>query len=99
MCELQRQLAHSGHTDDNRRGSLQMITSSASEEALSPLPSGKKRARVIFDYNAQDESELSLQANEVILVSQPSDPKADWLMGERGTKQGKVPIAYLEILN
>ncbi|KFM81156.1 Endophilin-B1, partial [Stegodyphus mimosarum] len=66
---------------------------------LNSLPEDKKRARVLYNYEAYDNTELSLTADEVIVVSPLPVPDADWLMGERGTQKGKVPVAYLEILN
>jgi endophilin-B len=63
------------------------------------LPIGKKRARVLFDYEARNANELSLVANEVLIVSQQKELDMDWMMGERGATKGKVPVAYLEILS
>uniref|UniRef100_G3NBL3 Endophilin-B1 n=1 Tax=Gasterosteus aculeatus aculeatus TaxID=481459 RepID=G3NBL3_GASAC len=60
---------------------------------------GSRRARVLYDYDAASSSELSLLADEVIVVSSVPGMDSDWLMGERGTQKGKVPITYLELLN
>ncbi|RWS20743.1 endophilin-B1-like protein, partial [Leptotrombidium deliense] len=101
MCELQRELAcvslSSSNAGSRRRS--QPINDITSPSDNLQLPLGRKRARVLYDYDAHDSSELSLMANEVIIVSQVPDMDTDWMLGERGTQKGKVPIAYLEILN
>lgn len=102
MCDLQRELASvslsTGLTSNIQKGPMNDVTS-PTDETPSMLPAGKKRARVLYDYDAHDNSEMSLMANEVIIVSQSSDLETDWMLGERGSQTGKVPIAYLEILN
>ncbi|XP_042366376.1 endophilin-B1a [Plectropomus leopardus] len=60
---------------------------------------GSRKARVLYDYDAASSSELSLLADEVITVSSVPGMDSDWLMGERGSQKGKVPITYLELLN
>ncbi|XP_039540595.1 endophilin-B1a isoform X4 [Pimephales promelas] len=60
---------------------------------------GSRKARVLYDYDAAGSNELSLLADEVIMVSCVPGMDSDWLMGERGTQKGKVPITYLELLN
>ncbi|RXN15653.1 endophilin-B1-like protein [Labeo rohita] len=61
--------------------------------------SGSRKARVLYDYDAAGSKELSLLADEVIMVSSVPGMDSDWLMGERGNQKGKVPITYLELLN
>lgn len=69
------------------------------------LPSGKRRARCLNDYTAQESSEMNLSANEIIIVSHSKDLDPEWMLAERfnqelgKTETGKVPVAYLEILN
>jgi len=53
----------------------------------------KRRAKVLYDYDADNIGELSLLADEVITVYQLDD---DTMMGERNGKKGKVPVAYIE---
>ncbi|XP_063284427.1 endophilin-B1 isoform X1 [Pelobates fuscus] len=60
---------------------------------------GSRKARVLYDYDAANSSELSLLADEVITVYSMPGMDSDWLMGERGNQKGKVPITYLELLN
>ncbi|KAJ1171257.1 hypothetical protein NDU88_003127 [Pleurodeles waltl] len=73
-----------------------VITSGFSELKAS---SGNRKARVLYDYDASNSSELSLLADEVITVYSLPGMDSDWLMGERGNQSGKVPITYLELLN
>ncbi|KAF7665165.1 hypothetical protein LDENG_00152710 [Lucifuga dentata] len=75
--------------------------SSAASGGFSELrgSSGSRKARVLYDYDAASSSELSLLADEVIMVSSVPGMDSDWLMGERGNQKGKVPITYLELLN
>ncbi|XP_012880157.1 PREDICTED: endophilin-B1 isoform X2 [Dipodomys ordii] len=61
--------------------------------------SGSRKARVLYDYDAANSTELSLLADEVITVFSIFGMDSDWLMGERGNQKGKVPITYLELLN
>uniref|UniRef100_A0A8C9DSY6 Endophilin-B1 n=1 Tax=Prolemur simus TaxID=1328070 RepID=A0A8C9DSY6_PROSS len=60
---------------------------------------GSRKARVLYDYDAANSTELSLLADEVITVFSVIGMDSDWLMGERGNQKGKVPITYLELLN
>ncbi|XP_076150308.1 endophilin-B1-like isoform X1 [Alosa pseudoharengus] len=61
------------------------------------LSNGTCKARVLYNYSAASNSELSLLADEVITVSSVPDMDSDWLMGERDNKKGKVPITYLQL--
>ncbi|XP_072096413.1 endophilin-B2b isoform X1 [Mobula birostris] len=66
---------------------------------VSPPSSGTRKARVLYDYDAADSSELELLADELITVYSLPGMDSDWLMGEKGNKKGKVPVTYLELLN
>uniref|UniRef100_F6QEH4 Endophilin-B1 n=1 Tax=Ornithorhynchus anatinus TaxID=9258 RepID=F6QEH4_ORNAN len=81
--------------------SLPSSSSSITAPGFSDLKeaSGSRKARVLYDYDAANSSELSLLADEVITVYSISGMDSDWLMGERGNQKGKVPITYLELLN
>ncbi|XP_006008636.1 endophilin-B1 isoform X2 [Latimeria chalumnae] len=81
--------------------SLSAPSSSINTSGFSDLKasSGTRRARVLYDYDAADSNELSLLADEVILVYSLPGMDSDWLMGERGNQKGRVPITYLELLN
>ncbi|XP_068095952.1 endophilin-B1 isoform X2 [Hyperolius riggenbachi] len=76
-------------------------TSNAVASGFSELraTSGSRKARVLYDYDAANSTELSLLADEVVTVYSMPGMDSDWLMGERGNQKGKVPITYLELLN
>ncbi|XP_025913333.1 endophilin-B1 isoform X2 [Apteryx rowi] len=81
--------------------SLPSVSNSIVTSGFSELKSlsGSRKARVLYDYDAANSSELSLLADEVITVYSVPGMDSDWLMGERGNQKGKVPITYLELLN
>ncbi|XP_034073791.1 endophilin-B2-like isoform X2 [Gymnodraco acuticeps] len=60
---------------------------------------GTRKAKVLYDYDAHDSSELSLLADELITVYTVPGMDPDWLIGERGNQKGKVPVTYLELLS
>ncbi|KAI5138487.1 endophilin-B2 isoform X8 [Manis pentadactyla] len=68
-------------------------------EEVAPPSSGTRKARVLYDYEAADSSELALLADELITVYSLPGMDPDWLIGERGNKKGKVPVTYLELLS
>jgi hypothetical protein len=97
MTDLQRELASmSSMPGVDPHSPINPKQNEAKNEALN----GLRKARVIYDYDAQDTTELSLMANEVILVRELGDkPNEDYLYGERGHQKGKVPRAFLEFLS
>ncbi|XP_062816005.1 endophilin-B2 isoform X6 [Anolis carolinensis] len=66
---------------------------------VKPPASGTRKARVLYDYEAADSSELSLLSDEMIMVYSLPGMDPDWLVGERGNQKGKVPVTYLELLS
>ncbi|XP_064027316.1 endophilin-B2 isoform X5 [Pogoniulus pusillus] len=66
---------------------------------VKPPASGTRRARVLYDYEAADSSELALLADELLTVYSLPGMDPDWLIGERGNQKGKVPVTYLELLS
>ncbi|KAM4663719.1 endophilin-B2 isoform 2-T2 [Discoglossus pictus] len=66
---------------------------------VKPPSSGTRKARVLYDYEAADSSELALHADELITVYSLPGMDPDWLVGERGNQKGKVPVTYLELLS
>lgn len=58
---------------------------------------GGKKARVLYDYDAADAKELSLLADEVIIVV--NTVNNDWVVAERGSQRGRVPLTYIEYIN
>ncbi|XP_029693446.1 endophilin-B2b isoform X4 [Takifugu rubripes] len=80
------------------------LSSSASSShgtlTVEQLPvTGTRKAKVLYDYDAHDASELSLLADELITVYTLPGMDPDWLIGERGNNKGKVPVTYLELLS
>uniref|UniRef100_A0A3P9AK50 Endophilin-B2 n=1 Tax=Esox lucius TaxID=8010 RepID=A0A3P9AK50_ESOLU len=69
------------------------------QKELSLITSGHRKAKVLYDYDAHDASELSLLADELITVYTVPGMDPDWLVGERGNQKGKVPVTYLELLS
>ncbi|XP_014207772.1 endophilin-B1 isoform X2 [Copidosoma floridanum] len=95
MQELQRELA--GLSGASFHPST-LINSTSHEEAGVVEENGQKRARVICDYEARDEEELSVCQDEVIIVREiPGDD--DYLLSFRGNKHGRVPKAFVEIIS
>ncbi|KAG7210790.1 hypothetical protein KM043_012282 [Ampulex compressa] len=88
MQDLQRELA-------GLSGGPYHPTTPPTSNALAE--NGQDRARVLYDYDARDSSELSVVKDEVINLYEIPDDE-DYLMGVRGNQRGKVPKAYLEIL-
>lgn len=76
-------------------------TSNNKTELNNHTNNNKRQAKCLNDYQAQTDSELSLFANEIINVSiDNTNMDTDWMIGQRSNGQmGKVPVAYLEILN
>ncbi|XP_054030322.1 endophilin-B2 isoform X2 [Dryobates pubescens] len=80
------------------------VPSTVAESVLNPSEvqppaSGTRKARVLYDYEAADSSELALLADELITVYSLPGMDPDWLIGERGNQKGKVPVTYLELLS
>ncbi|XP_033952370.1 endophilin-B2b isoform X4 [Pseudochaenichthys georgianus] len=78
--------------------SSQMPSTLAMEQTQLPV-TGTRKAKVLYDYDAHDSSELSLLADELITVYTVPGMDPDWLIGERGNQKGKVPVTYLELLS
>ncbi|XP_038869252.1 endophilin-B2-like isoform X1 [Salvelinus namaycush] len=68
------------------------------EEVQAPA-TGTRKAKVLYDYDAADTSELSLLADELITVYTVPGMDSDWLVGARGNQKGRVPVTYLELLS
>ncbi|XP_057688440.1 endophilin-B2a isoform X6 [Corythoichthys intestinalis] len=68
------------------------------EEVQAPA-AGTRKAKVLYDYDAADSSELFLVADEIITVYTVPGMDSDWLVGEKGDQKGKVPVTYLELLS
>uniref|UniRef100_H2ZNC4 Uncharacterized protein n=1 Tax=Ciona savignyi TaxID=51511 RepID=H2ZNC4_CIOSA len=74
------------------------VGSIAQSNDYTPL-SQSKQARVLYDYDATDSTELSLLADEIIIVHGAPGLSKDWMIGQRGTTKGKVPVSYICLLD
>ncbi|XP_073674734.1 endophilin-B2a isoform X3 [Garra rufa] len=114
MQELQKELGRWVHAGEDRPGHAvspgtpgEIPTDPATSlqpdalqiEEVQPPASGTRKAKVLYDYDAGDSSELSLRADELITVYTVPGMDSDWLIGERGNLKGKVPVTYLELLS
>ncbi|XP_040261573.1 endophilin-B2 isoform X2 [Bufo bufo] len=83
---------------------LQAVSPNPADGTLNPADvkppaSGTRKAKVLYDYEAADSTELRLMADELITVYSLPGMDPDWLIGERGNQKGKVPVTYLELLS
>ncbi|XP_033829092.1 endophilin-B2-like [Periophthalmus magnuspinnatus] len=85
-----------GSAEDGEKSPIETDTLKI-EEVQAPA-TGTRKAKVLYDYDAADSSELSLLADELITVYTVPGMDSDWLIGERGNQKGKVPWTYLEML-
>uniref|UniRef100_A0A1A7XTP2 SH3-domain GRB2-like endophilin B2b n=2 Tax=Iconisemion striatum TaxID=60296 RepID=A0A1A7XTP2_9TELE len=74
------------------------LTSEAAGSSQLPV-TGSRKAKVLYDYDAHDDGELTLLADELISVYTVPGMDPDWLIGQRGNEKGKVPVTYLELLS
>ncbi|KAK6622746.1 hypothetical protein RUM43_008589 [Polyplax serrata] len=92
----------------NDLASLSLVTTGASPYQTIPLMTGNgksmdpsdyppRKALVRYDYSAKDSTELSVLADEVIIVRDVPTIEPDFLLGERGSQSGKVPKSVLEL--
>ncbi|ELT91502.1 hypothetical protein CAPTEDRAFT_172037 [Capitella teleta] len=110
MGDLQRQLGSYGGSGKGAGGSTSpsisnplypptsLPTAPAPDQILNHNDESKRRAKVLYDYDAANMSELTLVADEIIHVENIPG-STDWVMAHRNSQQGKVPITYLEIMN
>ncbi|XP_064793645.1 endophilin-B2-like isoform X1 [Oncorhynchus masou masou] len=108
MQDLQKELGSSnGDVGSSPQGNATLPQDAASavetdtlkiEEVQAPA-TGTRKAKVLYDYDAADTSELSLLADELITVYTVPGMDSDWLVGERGNQKGRVPVTYLELLS
>ncbi len=75
-----------------------VVDGSAGEKSDTPALVDPKKAKVLFDYDAVDSNEISVWANQIINVELiPNDN--DWVLAEAGSDHGKIPKAYIQILD
>ncbi|KAL3281950.1 hypothetical protein HHI36_005153 [Cryptolaemus montrouzieri] len=95
MTDLQRELSSSSTIPGASSSNPTIINGN-------PIDSTEfvQRAKVMYNYEPKDSSELSLVANEIInILEMPGKDDDDYFLGEKGQKRGKVPKAYLEIIS
>ena len=64
------------------------------DESVSPTVTTGSPAYVLYDFEAKYPEELSVTANEVVMVTE--DPGNGWLLVNRGTDSGYIPSAYVQ---
>lgn len=74
------------------------ISSSSPSTTRNSNSAKQQRARVLCSYVARSTSELNLVSDEVITIEKISDTEKDYVIAHRGSQTGKVPLAYLEII-
>lgn len=72
--------------------------SDAIDSEEKPILVDAKKAKVLFDYDAVDSTEISVWANQVINV-QLIPNNNDWVIAEAGSDHGRIPKAYIQILD
>uniref|UniRef100_A0A8C7ZFY5 Endophilin-B2 n=1 Tax=Oryzias sinensis TaxID=183150 RepID=A0A8C7ZFY5_9TELE len=98
MQDLQEELRRCGSAWNPAKSSVSVSPCSIHPPQFAPA-SGTRKAKVLYDYDAADCSELSLLADEIITVYTMPGMESDWLVGERGNQRGRVPVTYLELLS
>ena len=68
---------------------------SEENESVPPAGTTGSLAYVLYDFEAKDPEELSVTANEVVMVIE--DPGNGWLLVNRGTDLGYIPSAYVQL--
>ncbi|XP_013400161.1 endophilin-B1 isoform X2 [Lingula anatina] len=108
MQDLQRQLGSYSTSPNNPQGGLptdirppayESFPQPSAPPAGNGAPSGARKAKALYDYDAAGSKELSLLADEVITVYSVPGMDPDWMMGERGSQRGMVPVTYLEFVD
>ncbi|XP_038150046.1 endophilin-B2a isoform X2 [Cyprinodon tularosa] len=112
MMELQKELGRLPNAFALNSNHSAVAPAATSEDVISPVETetlkieevqapatGTRKAKVLYDYDAADSSELSLLADELITVYTVPGMDSDWLVGEKGNQKGKVPVTYLELLS
>ena len=64
------------------------------DESVPPAATIGSPAYVLYDFEAKYPEELSVTANEVVMVTK--DPGNGWLLVNRGTDLGYIPSSYVQ---
>lgn len=54
------------------------------------------KAKVVVDYDAEDDSEMSIKVGDIVLIEELKEN--GWSLASRGTSQGWIPTDYVEPL-
>jgi len=69
-------------------------------EPAAPPPSSKSllpyRAKVVVDYDAEDDSEMSIKVGDIVTIEELKEN--GWSLASKGTSQGWIPTDYVEPL-
>jgi len=72
----------------------QAAPAAATAASAASAQDGRKRFRVIFDYNAEAPDELSLRVNDVVALIREDSP--DWWTGEVNGRVGMFPTVFID---
>jgi len=72
---------------------------SSSLPCAAPVNASLRRGQVLLDYDAESPEELSLMAHEVLNIYEICPTDEDYLLGERGSRCGRVPRAYIKLIS
>jgi amphiphysin len=50
----------------------------------------------LFDYDAQEDNELSLKKGDIVTIVERFEDNEDWVIGQSKGKTGMVPASYLQ---
>ncbi|CRL07394.1 CLUMA_CG020367, isoform B [Clunio marinus] len=99
MNELQKELSSLG--GDGPKYEVMCVDDEidSNRNDIQTEPLNYQRARVLCSYDAKDNLELNLIANEVIFVAECTPLNSDYMHGKQGLLKGLVPKAFLEIMD
>jgi hypothetical protein len=55
-----------------------------------------KRAKVLYQYDATDETQMTIYENEILEVTDTSNE--EWWKGRVGNRDGWFPVSYVEVI-
>ena len=92
--QQQKQSSIPQHSQLQQNQSVQLL--SDKDESVSPAPTiDFPAAYVLYDFVAKGPEELSVTANEIVMVIE--DVGNGWLKVNRGCDSGYVPSAYVQL--
>ncbi|CAO1412704.1 unnamed protein product [Diamesa tonsa] len=72
------------------------VAAAVAEVESAPAPAGYIKYRAIFEFEARNSDELSLQPGDIVMVSLQQNAEPGWLAGEIGGYTGWFPDTYVE---